>query len=189
MPLAFAAIPFLLRRTRREDWLLLALLVVVAIGHLPTKANGLHGYGARYIIDVAACFYLLSGRGFRELARWARPSRTAVTAVVTLFALFNLTALAGLPTRLALYRGYYGVTGELERQLEATGLKEAVILVDGDDWEPWGEAAGLMTGPRRLEIIIAADLDDNSVIARVYPDRPVLRWDGHRLQRDHAGGS
>ncbi len=98
-------------------------------------------------------------RGFRELARWARPSRTAVTAVVALFLALNLTALAVLPARLALYRGYYDVTGELERQLAATGLDEAIILVEGDDWEPWGEAARLMTGPRRHEIIVAADLE------------------------------
>jgi len=189
LPLAFAGIPFLLRRTRREDWLLLTLLVVVALGHLPTRANGLHGYGARYVFDVAACLYLLSGRGFRELGRWAQPSRTAVTAVVALFLALNLTALVALPTRLALYRGYYDVTGTLERELAATGLEKAVILIEGDDWEPWGEGARLMTGPRRHEIIIASDLNDNSVIESLYPDHPVLRWDGEHLHRDHAGGT
>ncbi len=69
LPLAFVAIPFLLRRSRPEDRLLLAIFVVVALGHLPTKANGLHGYGARYYFDVAGCLYLISARGFRELAQ------------------------------------------------------------------------------------------------------------------------
>ena len=188
LPLAFVGLPFLLRRTRREDWLLLALLVIVALGHLPTRANGLHGYGARYVFDVAACLYLLGARGFRELARWAQPSRTAVTTVVALFFALNLTALAALPTRLALYRGYYGVTGELERRLDATGLEEAIILIEVDEWEPWGEAARLMTGPRRFGIIVGEDLDDNSVITSAYPDRPVLRWDGEHLRRDERGG-
>jgi len=187
MPLAFVGIPFLLRRTRREDWLLLTLFVVVALGHLATKANGLHGYGARYVFDVAACLYLLGGRGFRELGRWAQPSRTAIIAVVALFLALNLTALATLPARLALYRGYYDVTGELERQLAATGLERAVILIEGDDWEPWGEGARLMTGPRRLAIILGADLGDNSVIKRAYPDRPVLLWDGDDLLPDDRG--
>ncbi len=188
LALAFVAIPFLLRRSRPEDRLLLVLFIVVALGHLPTKANGLHGYGARYFFDVAACLYLLSARGFRELARSARPSRTAVTAVVAIFVVLNLSAAAVLPTRLALYRGYYNVNGELERQLEATGERQAVILVDGESWEPWGEGARLMTGPRRHEIILAADLEDNSAIERAYPAWPVFRWDGERLRPENRSG-
>jgi len=188
LSLAFSVIPFVLRRTRPEDRLLLAMLIVVAIGHLPTRAHGLHGYGARYFMDIAPCFLLLSARGFRELARWSRPSAVAVTAVVAIFATLNLTALAVLPHRLGLFRGYYGVTGELERQLDVIGLKEAIILVDDADWQPWGEGARLMTGPRRHGIIIAADLEDNSAITRAYPERPVLRWDGERLHRDDRGG-
>lgn len=187
LPLAFVFLPFLLRRTRREDWLLLALLAIVALGHLPTRANGLHGYGARYVFDVAACLFLLGARGFRELARWAQPSRTAVTTVIAIFLALNLIALAALPGRLLLYRGYYGVTGELQRRLDATGLDKAIVLLEVDDWEPWGEAARLMTGPRRFGIIIGADLDDNSVITRAYPDRPVLHWDGEQLHSENAG--
>jgi hypothetical protein len=45
-----------------------------------------------------------------------------------------------------------------------------------------------MTGPRRLEIIIGADLEDNSVITKAYPERPVLRWDGEHLQLEDRGG-
>ena len=187
LALAFVAIPFLLRRSRPEDRLLLVLFVVVALGHIPTKANGLHGYGARYYFDVAACLYLLSARGFRELARWAQPSRISAIAVGAIFVALSLTAAAVLPARLALYRGYYNVSGELERQLEATGLKEAVILVDEESWEPWGEGARLMTGPRRHEIIIAADLEDNSVITRAYPEWHVFRWDGEGLLLENAG--
>ena len=188
LPLAFSAIPFVLRRTRPEDRLLLVLLLVVAIGHLPTRAHGLHGYGARYFMDIAPCFFLLTARGFRELARWARPSVVAVIAVVAIFATLNVTALAVLPHRLGLFRDYYDVTGDLERQIEATGLDEAIILVDDEDWQPWGEGARLMTGPRRLEIIIGADLEDNSVITKAYPERPVLRWDGEHLQLEDRGG-
>ena len=141
-------------------------------------------YGARYFLDVAGCLYLLSARGFRELARWAQPSQACVATVVAIFVALNLSAAAVLPSRLALYRGYYEVSGELERQLEATGLEEAVILVDEESWEPWGEGARLMTGPRRHEIIIAADLEDNSVITTAYPERPVFRWDGEGLLPD-----
>jgi hypothetical protein len=181
------AIPFLSRRTRREDWVLAAVIVIVAIGHLPTRAHGLHGYGARYAVDIAGFLVLLSARGFSELGRGARPSPAALEAVVGIFVALNLTAAAALPGRLALYRGYYGVTGGLERQLAATGVDRAVILVDDDDWQPWGEAARIMTGARRHDIVIAADLGDTSVIDRVYPDRPVLRWDGERLILDHGG--
>ncbi|MGD8441623.1 MAG: glycosyltransferase family 39 protein [Holophagae bacterium] len=187
LPLGIIAVPFLLRRSRPEDWLLLAVIAVVAIGHLPTRAHGLHGYGARYAVDVAGLLVLLSARGFRELIRRARPSPAAGKAVLTIFVLLTVTAAATLPGRLALYRGYYGVTGELERQLAASGVDRAVILVDDDDWQPWGEAARIMTGARRHDIVIAADLGDTSVIERVYPDRPVLRWDGEHLHLDHGG--
>lgn len=183
LPLGIIAVPFLLRRSRPEDWLLLAVIAVVAIGHLPTRAHGLHGYGARYAVDVAGFLVLLSARGFRELIRWARPSPAAVKAVLVIFVLLAVTAAATLPGRLALYRGYYGVTGELDRQLAASGVDRAVILVDDDDWQPWGEAARLMTGPHRHDFVVAADLGDISVVESVYPDRPVLRWDGIRLSR------
>ena len=111
-----------------------------------------------------------------------------MTAVVAIFVALNLTAAAVLPTRLALYRGYYNVSGELERQLEVTGLKKAVILVDEESWEPWGEGARLMTGPKRHEIILAIDLEDNWAIEKAYPGWPVMRWDGERLRLEDAGG-
>jgi len=187
LSLAFIAVPFLLRRSRPEDVLLLVLLLVVALGHLPTKAHGLHGYGARYAVDVVACLVLLSARGFRELARSSRPSKTAGAAVVAVFALLSLSSLAVLPTRLGLYRAYYEVTGSLERQIEAAGLTEAVILVDDGDWKPWAEGARLITGPRRHEIILGVDLGDNSVIENTYPNRPVFRWDGETLRPDDPG--
>jgi hypothetical protein len=158
-----------------------------AYGHLPTRANGLHGFGARYVFDVAACLYLLTARGFRELARAARPSRPAVRFVGALFLVLTLATLVFLPKRLDLYRGYYDITGELERRLLATGLDEAVILVDGRGWWPWAEGARLMTGPQRHAILLAADLEDNSALESAFPDRPVFRWDGRGLEPEKAG--
>lgn len=188
LSLAFIAVPFLLRRSRPEDILLLVMLLVVALGHLPTRAHGLHGYGARYAVDVAACLVLLSARGFRELSRWARPSKIAVGTVAAIFLMLNLSTLVVLPTRLNLYRGYYDVTGSLERQVDDSGLTEAVILVEDGDWKPWAESARLMTGPRRHEIVIGTDLGDNWVIENAYPDRPVFIWDGETLRPDDRGG-
>ncbi len=186
LPLGVMALPFVLRRARTADWLLLAILIAVAVGHLSTRAHGLHGYGARYAVDVAGFLVLLSARGLRELGRWARPSPTAVRAVAGVVLALVAGTVLTLPWRLGLYRGYYGVTGALERQLEATGLERAVILVDDGPWQPWGEAARLMTGPRRHDIAVGADLGDASVIEKVYPDRFVLRWDGDSLHRDHG---
>jgi hypothetical protein len=187
LPLGVMILPFVLRRTRSEDWLLLAIVVAVAVGHLPTRAHGLHGYGARYAVDAAGMLVLLSARGFRDLGRWARPSPAAARAVAGILIALILSTLVSLPSRLGLYRGYYGVTGELERALDATGLDRAVILIDDADWQPWGEAARLMTGPRRHAFAVGADLGDTSVIERAYPDRPVLHWDGERLHRDDGG--
>lgn len=187
LPLGLAAVPFLLGRARPEDRLLLAILVVVALAHLPTRAHGLHGYGARYLVDVAPCLLLLAARGARELARRAAPSRIGGPAIAALLVALGLAALAALPHRLGLYRGYDGVTGELERRLEATGAASAVVLVDDASWQPWAEGARLMTGPRRRDVVVAADLGDNSSVLAAHPDRPVFLWDGRTLEV-FAGG-
>jgi 4-amino-4-deoxy-L-arabinose transferase-like glycosyltransferase len=188
LPLGMAVLPFLVRRARGGDWLLLLIVVVVGLGHLPTRANGLHGFGARYAFDVAGCLFLLTARGFRELARTASAATTARRSVAALFLVLNLTALVALPTRLGLYRGYYGITGGLQRQLAATGLERAVILVAPDDWRPWAEGARLITGPRRHEIVLAADLGDNSALETAFPGWPVLSWDGRHLRPEDGGG-
>lgn len=188
LPMGLALAPALLRRVTTEDLLLLAVVVLFAVGHLPTRAHGLHGYGARYIVDIAPCCAVLVARGVRELARRARPSPAGAAVVWTAFCIAVATTLALLPMRLDAHRGYYGVTGELKRQLAATGHERAVVLVPPEGWKPWAEAAPLMTGPRRLDIIFAADLGDNSVLTAAYPDRPVLRWDGVRLLGDDGGG-
>lgn len=187
LPGALLAAPFLLRRVRAGDWLLVATVLAVAIGHLPTRANGLHGFGARYAVDVAGCLFLLGGRGVAELTRAARPSRRAAAVVVGLFLALSLGTLVSLPDRLGLYRGYADVDGELERQLEAADIERAVILIDGDSLEAWCEAARIMTGPRRHDIVIAADLGDNSLVERLVPDLPVYVWADRRLEPLEGG--
>ena len=188
LPLALIGLPFLLRRARSTDWLLLAILLAAVIGHLPTKANGLHGYGARYAFDVGACLFLLAARGWRELARSGRSSPIAVRVVAGLFLALNLTALAELPNRLERYRGYSGVTGALERRIEAAGIDRAVILVDRRALEAWCEGGRLITGPRRHDIVLAGDAGDSAILERAFPDQPVLRWDGEHLLPDDRGG-
>jgi hypothetical protein len=182
LPLSVSLVPFLTRRARNEDWLLLTILVVVALSHLPTRANGLHGYGARYAFDVAGCAFLLTARGFRELTRMVGTSRVGLRIVTGVFLALSLSTLATLPKRLELYRGYYDITGELQRQFAATGLDEAVILVAKDRWWPWGEGARLITGPRRHQVVISTDLGDNSALEEAFPERPLLLWDGSALQ-------
>jgi 4-amino-4-deoxy-L-arabinose transferase-like glycosyltransferase len=187
LPLAFVCVPFLLRRHRPEDLLLVAILVAVAVGHLPTKANGLHGYGARYVFDVAACLFILTARGFRELGRAAAAVRWLARGVATVAAALVLSVAAVLPGRLQLYRGYDTVTGQLEQQIVATGEDRMVVLVEPKRWWPWAEGARLITGPRRHEIILALDLEDHSALAKAYPDWPVFRWDGRHRQLEQAG--
>jgi 4-amino-4-deoxy-L-arabinose transferase-like glycosyltransferase len=187
LPIGIIIMPVILHRSRPEDRLLLAVVAVFAVALLPTRANGLHGYGARYLVDIAPCLVLLAARGFRELGRWASPSPVASRAAAGIFVALCLGSLAVLPFRLALYRGYYDVDGGLERQLAAAGIDRAVILVDEGDWRPWGEAARLITGPRRHAFAVGVDLGDNSVIESAFPDRPMLRWEDGHLHRDDGG--
>jgi hypothetical protein len=179
LPLAFASVPFLLRRAGREDLLLAACFAGLALVHLGTKANGLHGFGPRYYFDGFFCLHLLTARGFQELARITyHPPTMAATraATVILFLALNLPAAFMLPDRIGLYRGYNHVDSSLERAIEEDGVDRAIILFTEDYWQDWAMASRLMTADGADDLIFAKSLDDNSALWAAYPDHPVYTW-------------
>ncbi len=186
LALAFACVPFLLRRARPTDWLLLAMVVSVLIAHLGTRGHGLHGFGPRYYFEIFACLYLLTARGFQELARMgADPDharkRTPAAAALALFLVLNLTAVAVLPRRLALYHGYNGVDGSLERQVAAANPGRALVLFATDDWQGWAMAARMMeTGPD-ADLLFAEGDPDDPAFRQLAGDRELYLWHDGRL--------
>jgi hypothetical protein len=91
-------------------------------------------------------------------------------------------AAAILPYRLSLYRGYNGVGGGLERQLEALAPQRALIVLPTDEWQGWAEASRMADFRSDAPILfIQADAGDPA-IAAIAGDRPVFLWRDGRLE-------
>jgi len=186
LALAFATVPFLVRRTRPTDWLLAAMVGVVVLAHLGVRANGLHGFGPRYYFEIFACLFLLTARGFQELSRMGaakagESNRVPAMAALALFFALNLTSMAVLPHRLSLYQGYNGVDGTLQRQIEAAELRRAVILLPREDWRGWAMAARLMEPSSEFDLLFAAADPDDPTIAKLVNGRELYVWRDHLL--------
>jgi hypothetical protein len=186
LPLAVVFIPFLLRRPNAYDILLLTSFVTLALLHLGTQAHGLHGFGPRYYFDGFFAIYLLAARGFQELARIgigpdvtvARPryGSPAFLMAATLFVTLNVSALAMLPQRLELYRGYNRVDSSLVREIQQQGTDRALVLFGEPDWRNWAMASPLMSGDGGGDFVFGQDLEDNTALFRFAPDRPTYLW-------------
>ena len=183
---SFAVVPFLLRRHCTTDVLLVAMFASVLVVLLGSRGHGLHGYGPRYLFEVCAPLYLLTARGFIELARHnfngrEDERRHHIAASALLFLVLCGSAAAALPYRLGLYRGYNGVDGTLERQVVESGLERALVLLPPGDWRGWAMAARIFDAdPAADLLVIQADPDDPAV-ADIAGDRPIYAWRDGRL--------
>ena len=183
---AFALVPFLLRRSRATDVLLAAMVGSVVVALLGSRGHGLHGFGPRYLFEVFAPLYLLTARGFVELARQRLDGheverRLHIAASGLLFIILCGVSATALPHRLGLYRGYNGVDGTLEQQVGETGLERALILLPPEDWRGWAMAARLMeSGPDADLLFIQANPDDPAIF-EIAGDRPIFAWWDGRL--------
>jgi hypothetical protein len=182
-----ALVPLLAKRRRTVDWLLAAMVASVFVAYLGTRGHGLHGFGPRYHFEVLAPFFLLTARGFFDLARLGVDPRRAekrgpVLVSFGLFFTLCLPAAAILPSRLSLYRGYNGVDGGLERQLEALAPQRALIVLPTDEWQGWAAAARMVDfRPDAPILFIQADAGDPAITA-IAGDRPVFVWLDGRLE-------
>ncbi|HSN57819.1 MAG TPA: hypothetical protein VLT32_24335, partial [Candidatus Sulfomarinibacteraceae bacterium] len=178
---SLALVPFLLRRAGAADILLVAVALCVMAVHLGTRGHGLHGFGPRYHFEAFAPLFLLSARGFLELARLGSGDRRAekplcVAVAFGVFFALSLPAAAVLPQRLALYRGYNGVDGALEAELGKRRLGRALIVLPPGEWQGWAMAAHrIETDPEAPLLVVQAELDDPRVLEAA-GDRPVFAW-------------
>jgi hypothetical protein len=186
LALAFSCLPFILRRARSTDLMLAAIVVAVTVAHLGTRGHGLHGFGPRYYFEIFAPLFLLTARGFQELARigvndrWAE-NRLSARIAVALFLVLNLSAAAVLPRRLALYRGYNGVGGSLEQQIAELALERGLVILPPDRWQGWAMAARMMEPDPDADLLFIQAEADDPAIFEIAGDRQVLLWRDGRL--------
>ncbi len=181
-----ALVPFLLRRATPADLLLGAVALCIMAAHLGTRGHGLHGFGPRYHFEAFAPLVLLTARGFLELARTGSADRRSekrlcVAVSFGVFFVLSLPAAAVLPQRLALYRGYNGVDGALQSQLEIKGIERGLVVLPPGEWQGWAMAAEHITSrPDAPLLVVQAELDDPRVL-EVAGDRPVFAWQDRTL--------
>jgi len=178
LPLAFAAIPFLTRSASREEKLLIWTTVSVVAAHVFVRANGLHGFGPRYVFAACAPLWILTATG---AARLARLERRRLPAAAVALALLIASAAVSAPFRLALYRGYNDVDRSL---IDATEDLQrcAIVLLPQDDWRGWASATPWLDPNDDEAPLYALDLGDNSDLVWCFPDRRHFRWTGTRLE-------
>jgi hypothetical protein len=180
LPFAFVWIPFLLRRQTAADWMLLACFGVLVVAHLGARAHGLHGFGPRYYFEAFFALYLLTARGFVELSRVAAPRgrsrRAAAWSATVLFVVLNGSALAALPSRLGLYRGYNRIDSRLVDAIADLDDERALIIFGDDNWRDWAMAAPMLSADPKADLAFAAAREDNGALLDFYSDRPVYLW-------------
>jgi hypothetical protein len=187
LALAFALVPFLLRRSRPTDVLLAVMVGSVMVALLGSRGHGLHGFGPRYLFEVFAPLYLLTARGFVELARQKFNGheverRLLIAASTLLFVILCGTAAVALPHRLGLYRAYNGVDGSLEQQVGEAGIERALILLPPDDWRGWAMAARMFEPDPEADLLFIQANPDDPLIAEMAGDRPIYLWRNGALE-------
>jgi hypothetical protein len=183
---AFALVPFLLRRQSANDVLLAAMFGSAMVALLGSRGHGLHGYGPRYLFEVFAPLYLLTARGFVELARQRLNGleverRLTIAASTLLFVVLCGTAAVALPHRLGLYRGYNGVDGSLQQQVAEAGLERALVLLPPDDWRGWAMAARMTNFDPEAGLLFIQGEPDDPEIPEIAGNRPIYAWRDGRL--------
>jgi len=191
LSLAFACVPFLLRRPRAFELLFAAMFIALPLSFLTWDAHGLHGYGPRFYFEAFLGIYLLTAQGFfllggvdatrsRPRLRWGR--NVAIFAGSLLLGLVLTTAMT-LRSRMRLYKGYNFVNGELETTIARERIHRGLILFPDDGWFHWGAASNLLQADLQAGLAFAVSRPDNSKLLAFYPNRPIFMWERNHFVR------
>jgi len=177
LPLGVALLPFLFRESTREDRLFGWMVIALLLSLLPVRANGLHGYGPRYLFAACVPLWLLSARAFQLLAR----RRAGRIFSVSLWLVLGLTALLVLPARLLLYRNYNDVDGRLHDAIVALP-PASLVIVERENWRVWAESS-LWLGCRDPDVpVVVLDVLPVEELCTCYSSREVFRWGGEEMR-------
>jgi len=142
--LFFLPLPFLTRRAKRWDWLLLGIILTLIISHtFYWSFGGADGGFPRYYYDGLPGFLLLTARGISlvwdYLTNRPKPAlRWGLATLIAVFIAYNL--FINLPPQLAAQKGKYGITPAPLQAVEQAHLATpALVLVE--DMDIWSEFA------------------------------------------------
>ena len=195
-PMAIAALPFVLGRARRSDWMLLATFAAVAVAYMAYFYQGLvqHSF-PRYWYLLVPCVTLLAARGIQELYRLPQISAlrlpsvpfvafVAPTALLVVLFAFDLGLyLPALTARVTVWRSQDAAAVDAVTRAH---VHNAVIfqVQNGNWWWPYGgvfpQNSPLLNG----DIVWARDegVGDQRLM-RLYPGRYYYRLVDSKLTR------
>ncbi len=186
LALGVCALPLLSRRPRPAVVFLAGFAAILAAVHLGARGHGLHGFGPRYWFEAFPALWLLAACGLRHLAAAAGlPSRRAAALAG---AVLVTTTAAGLPWRLAAYRGYNWVDRSLVEAVERAGLGRGALLLTDDRWIGWGSAAPYLEPPPDARLLVLQGPGHTIDELRERTRREVWVWDGAELRRAERAG-
>jgi 4-amino-4-deoxy-L-arabinose transferase-like glycosyltransferase len=170
--LLFLPIPFLARRAKRWDWLLLGTILSLMVVHIFYWAfGGTDGGFPRYYYDALPAFLLLTVRGIQIcgeiLGEWQKSNflqwrgRSGLGWLpIGLFIVFTIYNLVwNLPPLLAQQQGKYGITAAQLQPVERANLSEPALIIvkNVERWSdfaaPFAANSPTLDGP----IIYASD--------------------------------
>ncbi len=179
--LVFVLLALLLRGMRPYDWLFLAIVLSVIIGHSFYWFSGGPDYGARYWYQILVPLIILTVRGIQILQERlaglelsVRPgSRLAVFVVAAcVVALINV-----VPWRcIGKYRRYRGMSADVGRLAHDYSFGHSLVFIQPKNAEDY--ASAFIFNPPTLEspgtvYAIDAGAVHREAVRQCFPDRPV----------------
>ncbi len=182
--LAFAWLPFLLRRPSEADWILLVTSGALCLAYITFWASGIM-YGPRYLYPILPGLLLLTARGIYLSGCWLG-GRAGTAAIASLAALLVAGSLLFyFPQAIELYRGYNFVSRQGQDQVEAAVSGSALIFIptNGIDWWDYGRFFSGNTPWLDTPIIYAIDrgIQQDRQLAARYPDHTPYRYQAGQL--------
>ena len=198
LTLLFIALPFVLLRARREDWLFLAAFVCLVAGYAAWWADGIM-FGPRFYFESIGFLLLLTARGVFELGglvrravhRWGAPRRASdragfAFAGVLLALLIGYNLYYYMPVQIQLYKGYNYVNAGPIDAVKKAGIHNALVFTYVGQWYEWWNYGMVFSSNSPLldgDVVYARDLGDaaDRQLMALYPGRSYYRLQGTTL--------
>ncbi len=119
-------------RPNRTDFLLLSTFVSLFVAYCFTNANGLHGFGPRFLFEACFCLFILVARGLQVL--WFRSgevSRALLGLIAIILVSFNCYRVY---LTLPRYENYNTIFTGVLPTLRAMDLRNTVLLTKEQSW-------------------------------------------------------
>ncbi len=164
---------------QRRDWLLLTPFAGLVIAYMfYWIGSPMRFWGPRYYFESFSGLWILAAAGlsrlWNQLRTRPRWSRSLALAVFALLLVVNLGV--NLPPRLAQAKGFYGISRDQLRPIEAAGIHNALVFVQAKRWLEYGALLNQM-GPLLADDVLyprSENLQADAAVMRSYPERTVF---------------